>query len=182
MLFPKILSLCFTIKCWHVICNPQICTSSALEIHLGNQPLLRVLVRQSVFTVITLAKILPRWLFRSKVYTQFTNFSTYFSTKLLFTNRRYHLHVLEKCLYVRQEVSSIIYFWQFIHPLSFCSCDNGTSFAFKSYIIVSAKFCYVTFLNNFYFVLFFYHLLICQHRRRIRLVTLSKRYLYIFFF
>ena len=27
VLFPKILSIYFTIKCWHVICNPQICTS-----------------------------------------------------------------------------------------------------------------------------------------------------------
>ena len=63
-------------------------------------------------------KILLRWLFPSKIYIQFTIFNTYFSTKLSFTNKRYHLHVLEKCLYVLQEVRSIIYFWQFIHPLS----------------------------------------------------------------
>ena len=71
--------------------------------------------------------------------------------------------------------------------LSLRSCGNGTSFAFTSYIIVSAKFCNVTFLNNFYFVSFFYRLFICQikiirHQRKIRLVTLSKRYLYKFFF
>ena len=91
----------------------------------------------SVFIVITSTKMLPRWLFPSKIYIQFTIFNTYFSTKLSFTNKRYHLHVLEKCLYVLQEVRSIIYFWQFIHPLSLCSCGNGTSFAFMSYILVS---------------------------------------------
>ena len=47
----------------------------------------------SVFIVITSAKILPRWLFPSKIYIQFTIFNTYFSTKLLFTNKRYHLQV-----------------------------------------------------------------------------------------
>ena len=138
--------------------------------------------KNSVFIVITAAKILPRWLFCSKIYIQFKIFCTYFSTKLLFTNSRYHLHVLEKRLYVLQEVRSIIYFQHFIHPLSLRSRGNGTSFAFTSYIIVSAKFCNVTFLNNFYFVSFFYHLFICWHQRKIRLVTLSKRYLYKFFF
>ena len=71
-----------------------------------------------VFIVITWAKILLRWLFPSKIYIQFKIFNTYFSTKLSFTNKRYHLHVLEKCLYVLQEVRSIIYFRQFIHPPS----------------------------------------------------------------
>ena len=72
----------------------------------------------SVIIVITSSKILLRWLFPSKIYIQFKIFNTYFSTKLSFTNKRYHLHVLEKCLYVLQEVRSIIYFRQFIHPLS----------------------------------------------------------------
>ena len=108
----------------------------------------------SVFIVITLAKILPKWLFPSKIYIQFTICNTYFLTKLSLTNKRYHLHVLEKCLYVMQEVRSIIYFRQFIHPLSFGSHGNGTSFAFTSYIIVLAKFCDVTFLNNQFFILF----------------------------
>ena len=62
----------------------------------------------SVFIVITLAKILPRWLFPSNIYIQFTIFTTYFSTKLSFTNKRYHLHVVEKCLYVLQEVRSTV--------------------------------------------------------------------------
>ena len=53
----------------------------------------------------------------------------------------YHLHVLEKGLYVLQEVRSII-----IHPLSLRSRGNETSFAFTYYIIVSGKFCNVTFL------------------------------------
>ena len=61
---------------------------------------------------------------------------TYFTTKLLFTNKRYLLHVLEKCLYVLQEVRSIIYVRQFIHPLSLHSCGSGTSFTFTSYIII----------------------------------------------
>ena len=82
--------------------------------------------------------------------------------------------MLEKYLYVLQEVRSIIYVQQFIHPLSVCSRGSGTSFAFTSYILVSTKFCNVTFLNNFYFVSFFYHLFICQHRRKIRLATLIK--------
>ena len=116
----------------------------------------------SVFRVITLVKILLRWLFPSKIYIQFTIFNTYFSKKLWFTNKRYYLHVLEKHLYVLQEVRSIIYFRQFIHPLSLCSRHNGPSFAFTSYVLVSAKFCNVTFLDNFYFVSFFYHLFICQ--------------------
>ena len=65
----------------------------------------------STFIVITSAKILPRWLFLSKIYIHFTIFNIYFSTKLLFTNKRYHLHVLEKSLNVLQEVRSIIYSW-----------------------------------------------------------------------
>ena len=91
----------------------------------------------SVFIVITSTKMLPRWLFPSKIYIQFTIFNIYVVTKLLFTKERYHLHVLEKHLYLLQEVRSIIYFSQFIHPLSLCSCGNGTSFAFTSYILVS---------------------------------------------
>ena len=84
-------------------------------------------------------------------------------TNLLFTNRRYHFHVLEKCLYVRQEVASIIYFWQYIHPLSLCSPGNGTSFAFMSYITALGKFCYVTFFKQllFCFILLpLFHLLV----------------------
>ena len=69
----------------------------------------------SIFIVI----ILPRGLFPSNIHIQFTIFNTYFSAKLSFTNKRYHLHVLEKCLYVLQEVRSIIYFRQLIHPFLF---------------------------------------------------------------
>ena len=58
----------------------------------------------SVFIIITSAKILLRWLFPSKIYIQFTTFNTYFSLLLLFKwllrGKRYRLHVLEKCLYV----------------------------------------------------------------------------------
>ena len=121
-----------------------------LKIHLGFAK------ANGVFIVITSAKILPRWLFPSKIYILFTIFNTYFLTKLLFTNKRYHLHVLEKCLYVLQIVRSITYFLQFIHPFSLCSWSNGTSFAFTLYILVLAKFCDVTCLNNFYFISFFY--------------------------
>ena len=87
-------------------------------------------------------------LFHSKIYIQFTIFDTYFSTKLSLTNKRHYLHVLEKCLYVLQEIRSTINFRQFGHPLFLRSRDNGTSFPFTSYIIVSAKFCDITFLNN----------------------------------
>ena len=68
--------------------------------------------------VIISTKILLRWLFPSKIYIQFKIFNTYFSTKLSFTNKIYHLHVLGKCLYVLQGVRSIIYFWKFIHSPS----------------------------------------------------------------
>ena len=54
----------------------------------------------------------------SKICKQLTIFNAYFSTKLSFTNKRNHLYVLEKCLYVLQEVRSIICFRQFIHPPS----------------------------------------------------------------
>ena len=81
-----------------------------------------------------------------------------------------------------QEVRSIIYFQQFVHPLSLRWHGNGTSFTFKSDIIVSIKFCNVTYLNTFYFVSFLYHLFICWCQRKIRLVTLCKSYLYKFFF
>ena len=85
----------------------------------------------SVFIVITSASMLPRWLFPSKIYIQFKIFNTYFSTTLSCTNKRYHLHVLGKCLYVLQEVRSIIYFWQFIQYPS------------------------LTFLNSFFHLIFF---------------------------
>ena len=85
----------------------------------------------SVFIVITSASILPRWLFPSKIYIQFKIFNTYFSTTLSCTNKRYHLHVLGKCLCVLQEVRSIIYFWQFIQYPS------------------------LTFLNSFFHLIFF---------------------------
>ena len=75
------------------------------------------------------------------------------------------MHVLENCLYVLQEVRSIIYVQQFFHPLSLCSHGNRTNFAFTSYILVSAKFCNLIFLNNFYFVSFFYHLFICGPKK-----------------
>ena len=92
------------------------------------------------------------------------------------------MHVLEKCLYILQEVKSTIYFRQFIHPPFLRSRGSGTSFAFTTYIIVSARFCDVTFLDNFYFVSFFYHLFIWGRQREIRLATLSKSYLYKLYF
>ena len=65
--------------------------STAIEIHLGSQQLLRVCQgKTSILMVMTSAKILLMWLFCSKIYIQFTFFNTYFSTKLLFTNKRYH--------------------------------------------------------------------------------------------
>ena len=118
-----------------------------------------------------LGKNIAEVIIPSKIYIQFTIFNTYFSTKFLFTDKRYHLHVLQRCLYVLQKVRSITYFRQFIHPLSVRSRGNRTSFAFTSYIILSVKFYDVTFLNNF--VSLFYHLFNCQPQRKIRLVTLE---------
>ena len=149
-----------TVKC--VVNLLRICTLRNLPRQLA---IAKVFAEaNSVFIVITSGKILARWLYTSKIYIQFTIFNTYFSTKLSYKNKRYHLHMLEKCLYVLQEVRSIIYVWQFIQPLSLRSRGNGTNFAFTSYFLVLAKFCNVTFLNNFCFVSFFYHLLICRHR------------------
>ena len=91
-----------------------------------------------------LVKKIAEVIIPSKIYVQFTIFSTYFSTKFLFTDKRYYLHVLEKCLYVLQKVRSITYFRQFIHPLSLRLRGSGRSFAFTSYIILSAKFYDVT--------------------------------------
>ena len=90
-----------------------------------------------------LVKKIAEVIIPSKICVQFTIFSTYFSTKFLFRTR-YYLHVLEKCLYVLQKVRSITYFRQFIHPLSLRLRGSGTSFAFTSYIILSAKFYDVT--------------------------------------
>ena len=59
----------------------------------------------SVFIVITSAKILPRCLFGSKICILFTIFNTYFLTKLLLTNQ----DITCKCLYVLQEVRSLIF-------------------------------------------------------------------------
>ena len=128
-----------------------------------------------VFMVITLAKILSRWLFRKKIYIQFIICNTYFLTKLSFTNKRDHLHMLEKCLFVLQEVRSIIYFWQFIHPVSLGSLGSGTFFALRYYIIVSAEFCNVTFLSNLYFVSFFYHLFICWRQRKNKTCDIKQK-------
>ena len=63
--------------------------------------------------------VLPRWLFPSKIYIQFIIFNTYFSTKFLFTNKRYHLCVLKRCQYVLQEV--INYVFSAVYSSSFSS-------------------------------------------------------------
>ena len=134
----------------------------------------------SVFIVITLVKIFSRWSFPSKIYIQFIIFNTYFSTKLLFTSKRYHLHVLEKCLYMLQEVRSIIYFRQFIHPLSLRSRGNGTSFAFTSY---NHRIGEILWRHIFKQLIFCFTLLpFVQRQIKIRHMTLSKSYLYKFFF
>ena len=127
----------------------------------------------SVFIVITLAKTLLRWLFPSKIYIQFTVFNTYFLTKLLCTNKKYHLHMLEKYLYVLQEVRYIIYFRQFIHPLSLHSHGQWNKLS---------EILWHHIFKQLYFVSFIYHLFICWCQRKIILVTLSKSYLYKFFF
>ena len=127
----------------------------------------------SVFIVITLAKTLLRWLFPSKIYIQFTVFNTYFLIKLLCTNKKYHLHVLEKYLYVLQEVRYIIYFRQFIHPLSLHSHGQWNKLS---------EILWHHIFKQLYFVSFIYHLFICWCQRKIILVTLSKSYLYKFFF
>ena len=65
-----------------------------------------------------LGKNIAEVIIPSKIYIQFTIFNTYFSTKLSLTDKRYHLHVIKKWLYVLQKVRSIICFQQFIHPHS----------------------------------------------------------------
>ena len=62
----------------------------------------------SVIRVITLEKILPRWLFHRKIYIQFT---------IIIYKQAISLARASGVSYVLQEVGSIIYFWQFIHSL-----------------------------------------------------------------
>ena len=62
----------------------------------------------SVIRVITLEKILPRWLFHRKIYIQFT---------IIIYKQAISLARASGVSYVLQEVRSIVYFWQFIHPL-----------------------------------------------------------------
>ena len=145
----------------------------ALEIHLSIGNCRGFCRGKQCFNSDHLGKYIAEVIIPSKIHIQFTIFNTYLSTKFLFTDKRCHLHVLEKCLYVLQKVRSIIYFLQFIHPLSLRSRSSETNFAFTSYIILSTKSYDVTFLNNFYFVSLFYHLFICRRQRKIRLVTLE---------
>ena len=113
----------------------------------------------SVFIVITSTKMLPRWLFPSKIYIQFTIFNTYFSTKLLFTNKRYHLQVLEKCLYGYKKSDQLYIFGSLF--ILFLFVHVAMEQALLSRLISSYQ-CSITCLNNFYFVSFFYHLFIYQ--------------------
>ena len=105
--------------------------------------------------------------------TIYSVYNFYFSTKLLFTNKRYHLQ--RSACGTR---SQIIHIFSTVHSSSF----NRARFTFTSYIIISAKFWNVTLLNNFYFITFLYHLFICWSQRKKRLVTLSKSHLYKFLF
>ena len=110
-----------------------------------------------------LSKKIAEVIIPSKIYVQFTIFSTYFSTKFLFTDKRYHLYVLEKCLYMLQKVRSITYFRQFIHPFSsFCVAVEQAllSRRISSYRQNSMT----SHLGNFYFVSFFYYLFICRRQ------------------
>ena len=114
-----------------------------------------------VFIVITLEKILLRWLFPSKIYIQFTIFNTYFSTKLSFTKKRQHLHVLEKCLkcYKKSDLSYIFGSLFILFLLVHVAMEQALlSRHISSYLQNSD----VTFLSNFYFVSLFYHLFICR--------------------
>ena len=61
------------------------------------------------FVVITSVKILQGWLFPSNIYIQFTIFNAYFSTKLWFTNKRYHLRMLERCVCTWYKKSDLLY-------------------------------------------------------------------------
>ena len=114
----------------------------------------------SVFIVINLAKILLRWLFPNKIYIQFTILKTYFLTKLKFKNKRYHLQVLEKCIYVLQVIN---YIFLAVYSSSFSSFMwQWNKFCFHILYHRMTKFCNIKFLNNFYFVSFFYHLFKCS--------------------
>ena len=130
----------------------------AIRIYLCSQQLLRVLLRQTVFLQ---ESPLQKYCWGDYFLAKYI-FSLQFS--ILISQQNYSLQTRDitcKCLYVLQEVRSI---------------------TVSSYIIVSAKFCNISFLNNFYFVSFFHHLFICQCQRKIRLVTLSKSCLHTFFF
>ena len=87
-----------------------------------------------------LGKNIAEVIFSSKIYIHFTIFNTYYLTELLFTNKWYHLHMLQKCLYVLEEVRSIIYFRQFIHPLSLRSRSNEVSNSCLDVLIIMILF------------------------------------------
>ena len=145
---------------------------SALEIQLSSRQLPSVLPRQTDFIVITSAKrFLAKYIFSLQLL-------------ILIFRQNYRLQTrdiictCQKCVCMCYKKSDQL----LCYPHSLLSRGNGSSFAFTSYIIVSAKSCSVTCLNNFYFVSFLYHLFICRRQRKIKLVTFSKSYLYKFFF
>ena len=84
-----------------------------------------------------------------KIYIQFIIFSTYFSTKLWFKNKKYHLHVLEKCLRATRSQINYIFGSLFILFLFVHAAMEQALLSF--HIFESVKFCNVTFLNNFLF-------------------------------
>ena len=155
---------------------------TALRIHLSSWQFLRVLQRQTVFLQQSTrqkycqgAYFLAKYLFSLQLLILTSPQNYYLQTRNITC-----MCQRSACTYYKK--SDLLYFGQFIHPFSLHSHDNGTSFAFMLCIIILAKFCDVTFLNNFYFVSFFYHLFICPCQRKVRLVTLSKGYLYRFLF
>ena len=102
---------------------------AALGIHLGN--CWKCCWGKQCFYINHLSKNIAEVIILLQNIYSVYNFYNYFSTKVAFTNKRYHLHMLEKYLYVLQEVRYIMYFGQFIPSLSLCSRGNGTSFAFN---------------------------------------------------
>ena len=133
----------------------------------------------SVFIVITLAKILPRWLFPSQIIFGL-QFLTHILTKLLFTNKRCHSHVLEKCLYVPQEVRSILYFRQFYHSLSLHSQWNKRCFYAVYHCIGEILWRHIFKQLSFCFILLpFVHL---PASKKSKTCDMNKSYLYKFFF
>ena len=112
-----------------------------------------------------LGKNITEVIISSKLYIQLTIFNTSFSINFVYKQQISLAHTREVSVCATK--SQIYYILLAVYSSPFSSFAwQWNKFAFSSYIIESMKFYDVTFLNNFYFVSFFYHLFICWRQRK----------------